>query len=111
MFNTLFNVFSQDLIITKNQDSISGEILSITNSKVYYRIVENLSIKYCDINLTDITNTIQDFYSQPITDEIKLSRMHQGYIVTKDGKKIFCNYIWFTDDYIIYSEISMVKKL
>ena len=96
---------SQDLIITTLQDSISGEILKSVNNKLYYKTINNNELLFVSIELSELKDTIPNFYIQDIQDTALLKKLHSDYIITREAQLIYCNINKLDTKEVLYSEI------
>jgi len=99
-----YQASSQDLIVTKDNDSIQCKIQGFNNGRIVYKTFINNSYTKKDLLTSDIYDTKLDFYIQNIKNPEQLSQLHTHKIITQNNDTIFCDLIQRRSNYLIIAE-------
>lgn len=99
------SVFGQDIIITRNNDTIQCKIIGIEGEKLVFKTVKPNGYMQNAHNLMIVKDTIKNFHIQLIKDKDILESIHSHYIVTLGFDTIYCNIIDRGQYNLIYSEV------
>lgn len=109
----LFSIlcFAQDMLITKQNDTINCKIKEIKNGKLIYTSFSYYNYTQKSIDTINVADTSMNYHIQLINDPAILSSLHSHYIITHSLDTIYCNLIQNRDIYVVYSELIGGKEI